>query len=623
MDDAFGLEQQHQEFENKKQLPVLPPLILLDFVDNETIATDEKAKRTIDSNLGYGYGNDVNLFSGKHNYYLPNVKTGVGTAVSIEDLEPKIKPITEKTEINDERKKLPYEELPDPLPLQNEEPLPIYPPFGSVFGQRTKLQKTTSANFENKQQRLPNGYTMLPDLRNHDKQHPTGYYTSQSRPIELTDFSNNNNNYHHHRYVRPTTTGTSYYPNRELNLRDYPKFSVENGIRYEHKIVWKYPDGKVSEMPPLNFYTSEQPQRQLNPPPETIGGFRPSLPPLRPPVSSSANHNSFNNPTTTQNNIYSQKPVQFPNDQEQSSMDRSKQPDETNGFVSVSSTSSLTDSNDAVYKQGTGYNRPAISYSNQYTSYVVDQRPNNYDYNLFSSDGRINKNVLAKYTPQAQHYLAKVFSGKKTPVNDESIVDHNHQYRYQQQSHRQANDLDFFNLINNNPSLSQYVKNPSFILKAQPTFVQAGSTLIPVIILRVDGAPPVQTKPGSNVNLKSLLRQYLTRYANSLTKTTNYDSNGGGIVGDRESSYRENPLDDLKQLTETLESLRKRGHKDSDFLIDGYHSNSNHRSVYTTQQQHKDVTSDYVVQVKKPQKIKSVQIIEDPRFTSYKINDNN
>ncbi|XP_014205651.1 uncharacterized protein LOC106637396, partial [Copidosoma floridanum] len=678
-----------------KEFPILPPIILLDFVNgtdnnslNKSDQGDDKLKRTIDDNLGYGFSSN-SLFMGKHNFYFPAGSTG--TAVSIDEsvsplksetITEEIKPITEKTDANEEddnakAQKPFFEDLPDPLPLQYQEALPIYPPY-PVYGQRTKLQKTPSSNFEKHSSAKLHQSSYLtpapPIPSGHYKQlfsyapHKSASHTDQSDPF----FSANLN-----RYTRPMTSSyianymtgkygsnalksyansnpnanSSPNSNQEINSPNYPKYTIENGVRYEHKTVWKYPDGKISEVPPLshvNAYSENAGQQKLNQPP-TIGGFRPSIPFHSPPTPTSqhASYSSYN--TRSQNNIYSPRPVQFPNDQEQPS---AKQQNEDSRFVSSSSadasygphfeipsTYNVADQENYSLRYGP---KPQVSYNNQFIKYDNHQPPvkyslggvkNEYTYdhqhiekdNLFSSDGQINKSVLAKYTPEAQNYLTKVFSGKRTSPHE-----------YQNEDAGNHVNTEFSNLLNYNPSLSQYIKNPSSILKAQPTFIQAGSSLIPVIILRVDGAPPIQTKTGLNINLKSLLRQYLTQYANSVSKvsqSTNYEL-GGASYDSEGSAHQTNPVEDLKQLTETLESLRQRGHQDPDFIVGNYghssvqshvsHSNGalkDHAVSYSEySQDYKKINSE--PEVKKSQKVKSVQIVDDPRYTSYKINHN-
>lgn len=670
-DEESDLNEEYNEEQNQENdLPVLPPIILLDFVnstdDDSSNHNEDKPKRTIDGNLGYGF-NKNNFFHGKHNFYLPDGKSG--TAVSIEEslspYEPttvteEIKPITEKTEteIDKELKdaKKPYlEALPDPLPLQKErEPLPVYPPY-PAYGQRTKLHKTSSSDFG--QQRRPTGinpysssYTTAATPSSESfltyTQKPNNYHPGSSNYVKSANLNG---------YSRPVSS--SYLPdqtqvgdltpsqsgnanhNEVLNLASYPRYTIENGIKYEHKIVWKYPDGKVSDSPPESFsnsYSTIAEQENL----KTESGFRPSRPFYPNPMYHSYQNTPVSdyNPYVNQpknnnnnNNIHSPKPVQFPNDAEP--MNPSP-PKEQSEFVSVASENNNENSNyynpvnyQEQYGQRQNQRPPRPMIKSQYNSYSTNHQPAHkfpisssniqYNYqdskpteNFFTTNGQLNKQVLSKYTPEIQNYLTKVFS---------SMQKHVHKSEYPTQSAENYVNTDYSNLLSYNPSISQYVKNPASILQAQPTFIQAGNSLVPVIILRVDGAPPIHPKPGANINLKSLLRQYLTHYASSVTKATQPTTYNLGTAEDA------NPVEDLRHLTETLDSLRKKGYQDPD-SYSNYKPNNGPTQVSTPNynifvKDYEKFRAQQAQVAKKPvQKIKSVQIIEDPRYTAYKIN---
>lgn len=680
LDETFIAEQLQNE-----QLPILPPIILLDFVngtDDSSNSTDqEKSKRTIDGSLGYGY-NQNNLFSGKHNFYFPAGKGG--TAVSIEEsitFAPKtvteiIKPITEIPESSEEYEKgerLSFEKLPDTLPLDSGRgSLPIYPPY-PVFGQRTKLHKTSSSEFGQHQGRRPPSqyfvsYTTAasPNADPHDQRYQS--YTSAKPPVYQATSSSVSNSANMKGYVRPitssylanlkpgshTSTGgqkTSYdlrtsqsanpSYNQELNLANYPRYTIENGIKYEHKIVWKYPDGKISETPPMSYvnsYSEYAEEQKINP--TSKGGFRPST-----PYNLQASQQLHDGPGTSyaplsgnpQSNIYSQKPVLFPNDQEQSDESQQREPSKYTSTNAYNPTSYQGQYGLKHNPKPSGY-RPVTSHGSQYSNYhrnvpkyAVNSQSPEYQketgQNLFSPNGQINRQVLAKYSPQVRQYLTKVFAaGKATATKNE----------YQSSTAESYANTDYSNLLNYSPSISQYIKNPSSILNAQPTFIQAGNSFIPVIILRVDGAPPLQSK-AANINLKALLRQYLTQYAQSVSKAVqNSDYELGSAVSSEDvSRSQSNPVEDLKHLAKSLSSLRQRGHEDPDFGAGSYTQNyaqlaqatQQHGSglqlpeYHTSYNAHKDYSNHRTEQqLRKPQKVKSVQIIEDPRYTSYKVN---
>ncbi|XP_058797067.1 uncharacterized protein LOC131667585 [Phymastichus coffea] len=680
-----------------EQIPILPPIILLDFVNgtddisNDTLA-DEKAKRTIDDSLGYGF-NRNNLFSGKHNFYFPRGKeaTSVSIEESISPFEPKTvaeieKPITENSdadvaqEIQKSHKPL-YEFIPEPLPLMNNrDPLPLYPPF-PMFGQRTKLHKTSSSEFNQQfqrpqlkfassfsatpgsdiynrllttytsikptdQQATPTIFSNPTNIQNYVRPMPSSYVTNY-----MSDIQGNGNSLKSSYNFLPSPL-SSETPVSPQDLASYPKYTIENGIKYEHKIVWKYPDGKVAEIPPtsyINMY-SEYISNLAK-----AGSFRPSQSyqplPTKYQQSIIPGATSYNTYTpTADNNIYSQKPVQFPNDQDQSSKSV------TSGFISSPTMNTPIRQNAAVnsynlqnYQGQFGLKqhpkvsnyRTASNQYDKYSAYSNNYRPaltNNinsptteYSYpagsqsseNLFMTDGQLNKQVLSKYTPQAQEYLTKVFSSGRTTNKNE----------YQNDEFKNYANTDYSSLLNYNPSILQYIKNPASILKAQPTFVQAGNSLIPVIILRVDGAPPIQSQSTSNINLKSLLRQYLTQYVNSVSKiplNANYNS-GSNFGSSSVSAPQSNPVQDIKELTETLASLRQRGYQNPYFA-------NNLTSEYIpppqqTHQQNSEAKQEFTglhygsyyqpsyseQQDKISKKVINVQIVEDPRYTSYKV----
>jgi len=175
-------------------------------------------------------------------------------------------------------------------------------------------------------------------------------------------------------------------------------------------------------------------------------------------------------------------------------------------------------------------------------------------------------------------------------------------------------NLQYSDLLNYNPSISQYIKNPASILNVQPTFVQAGSSLIPVIILRVDGVPPIQPKTTPNVNLKALLQQYLVQYARSieeLARQTNYDLGDDQVPKDQ-NSFSTSPLRELARLAPN--SARD--------LIGNPTESYIGQSSYETS--NLDIEKDlsggkYGERTAARPKVKSVQIIEDPRLMNHRL----
>lgn len=173
-------------------------------------------------------------------------------------------------------------------------------------------------------------------------------------------------------------------------------------------------------------------------------------------------------------------------------------------------------------------------------------------------------------------------------------------------------NLQYSDLLNYNPSISQYIKNPASILNVRPTFVQAGNSLIPVIILRVDGAPPIQPKAAPNVNLKALLQQYLVQYANSieeLARPSNYDLGDEQLTKDQ-NSFSINHLRELARLAQSTGQDLITNPTESHFGRPSYDASnlSAERSLSSGK---------YGQRTAARPKVKNVQIVEDPRFTNY------
>lgn len=175
-------------------------------------------------------------------------------------------------------------------------------------------------------------------------------------------------------------------------------------------------------------------------------------------------------------------------------------------------------------------------------------------------------------------------------------------------------NLQYGDLLNYNPSISQYIKNPSSILNVRPTFVQAGNSLIPVIILRVDGVPPIQPNATPNVNLKALLQQYLLQYARSIEELARptYDFGSNQFPKEQQSL----PTSPLRQLVQLIQN------SDTQDLVGNPTESYVGRSSYEASNLNveKSLSSGkYGERTAIRPKVKSVQIVEDSRFENYRI----
>ncbi|KAG7197248.1 hypothetical protein KM043_018371 [Ampulex compressa] len=701
-EDEGSLEEQ-----DENELPILPPIILLDFGNDTTddnSTSEEKSKRTVNNRLGYGFERNT-LQSGRYNYYFPGGKTG--TTVSIEEsISPFLpKTIIEKVEpINRQNEgSKSYEQYRHQENTFDSSRSKVHSNFRNlnfqpasrgqhVFGLRTKLHKASSLNLESYQNVVstprptarPYGYsnsgyrnnvalstTSSPlsyaptEPTDYVTQNPSAYvaqgnsfdYTAHSsfyrRPAISQSYRGQNvqANQDPHGYgaqseIVPTSTQSPtnfdpQYASVPPQFANLPKYTVENGVRYENKIFWKYPDGRVSDMPPATYV-------------ETSSGYSQAL---ESQTGKPSNSYPVYETGTGENGIYSQGPVQFPSVQEQGAQEQSP-------FISAESLSSnlpqqqvyrlgyqslIGQKHSAALAQQAKANSEAApsralsssasrqptasrSRTQKYQSstyrhqisvpkYMVNGPNPEYtgvrttestlksstpSSNLFTASGELQPHVLSRYTPRVQHYLRKVFVAGGSSSRKESTTG---------KDLRGYSNLQYSDLLNYHPSISQYIRNPSSILNVHPTFVQAGNSLIPVIILRVDGAPPIQPKPAPNVNLKALLQQYLIQYANSiqdLTQPSNYD------LGTEQSARVQNSVSGRSPLLDLIRLTQNDARDSASYTSDSYSG----RSSYETSDLNKAFSRNkYGERTVGRQKVKSVQIVDDPRFAMYKVKD--
>lgn len=372
-DDAPDAEKGVEE-NVEEMLPILPPLILLDF-DNGTIddnTTDEKSKRTVNNGLGYGFDRNSLNTPRKYNYYFPAGKSG--TTVSIEE---SISPFLPRTIIEE-------------VPSSNRKPVsgsfadfahqdtrdsagPNYQYYHnpttkspSAFGLRTKLTKTSdsepyqgfkpiarpsvdaypNADYQDDvyesttPQSSAYGSTetdyVTPSPQSYTASSSSRYtYVTPSPPSYVQRYLGQSSQHaiNVHSYPRPKQSGAKAATSNPLaslleqtNPHNYarpgsnaaeastarpddmpgysenagpfpnlPRYTVENGIKYENKIFWKYPDGRVSDVPPMTY--------------ETYSEY-PSLAALQAAKTQDASQ-SYES-ASTENSARSQGPVQFP-----------------------------------------------------------------------------------------------------------------------------------------------------------------------------------------------------------------------------------------------------------------------------------------------------------------------
>lgn len=368
----------------EENLPILPPLILLDFdngTSNDNATADEKSKRTVNNNLGYGFDRNSLLVPRKYNYYFPAGKTG--TTVSIEEsispflprtiierVQPTSKPVSENLKQQGFRTGGSAADQRQTRTFQYYIPSVKSP---STFGLRTKLTKTSSSEpyqgysttvrpsvvtYSNEDYRngayasrplvytsteaasyvtpSPQSYPsssaytyVTPSPITYETEEPPQRYLGQgsqhainvqgyakpaaqgpaesSTPspggvtyLENVDVQSRTNPRGYARpgskVVEPPAPGSpDGYVESAGPFADLPRYTVENGVRYENKIFWKYPDGRVTDVPPMTY--------------ETYSEY-PSLAALQ--AAKSQETSSIYESASTENSVLSQGPVQFP-----------------------------------------------------------------------------------------------------------------------------------------------------------------------------------------------------------------------------------------------------------------------------------------------------------------------
>lgn len=370
-DAEKGQEEKQENVEDN--LPILPPIILLDF-DNGTLEdnvteTEEKSKRTVNNGLGYGFDRNSLHTPRKYNYYFPAGKTG--TTVSIEE---SISPFLPRTIIekvppshqqsgsfanfghqgtrgsvgsnyqyyNPTTKSPPVFELrtkltkaSDSEPYQGFLPItrPSNPAYLNVdYQDDTYATTQQSLVFGPAEVAAGTGY-VTPSPQSHtassssrytyvtssppsyvqryvgqSSQHTinvhsyprlkqSGVKSSTSKPLEAVTFLEQS-----HNYARSGTTESSTskpddadYSENARPFPNLPRYTVENGIKYENKIFWKYPDGRLSDVPPMTY--------------ETYSEY-PSLAALQ--AAKTQDTSQIYESASTENSMMSKGPVQFP-----------------------------------------------------------------------------------------------------------------------------------------------------------------------------------------------------------------------------------------------------------------------------------------------------------------------
>ncbi|XP_015173862.1 PREDICTED: uncharacterized protein LOC107065063 isoform X2 [Polistes dominula] len=440
----------------------------------------------------------------------------------------------------------------------------------------------------------------------------------------IPDFSKDRNHYHSYVEQRQNDRAIFTTPSPQTNYEyvqnpttqaNLPRYTIENGVRYQNKIFWKYPDGRISHEPPATYvetYTEDS---------------------TASPQISKIHETYVETDPSTEYSVRAQGPIQFPIAPEISS--------QQSQFVSSESLSSNL-SHQQAYRigyQNLVSQRPNVLLAQKAkmeyitstapsfvstTSFSTTRRPifstkKKQDRNNLSSSYTTTARPVSRYMvngPNAEYVDSTESTLKLKPANQDTGN------KGKQQSNKNLNDynnLQYSDLLSYNPSISQYIKDPSSILNVRPTFVQAGNSLVPVIILRVDGVPPVQPKTTSNINLKALLQEYLIQYANSikeLAQPTNYEL---GIEQFSQTQRTIQAGNRLLQLARQTQNENIESSSPTTFISDSYSGPNNYEeNVFLTGEETRPIGK-FGDRTNVRPKTKSVQIIDDQKFTTYNV----
>ncbi|XP_076173378.1 uncharacterized protein LOC143149695 [Ptiloglossa arizonensis] len=670
------------EGKEEDRLPILPPIILLDFANDtdENVGSEEKSKRTVNNGLGYGLDKNA-LQPRRYNYYFPAGKSG--TAVTIEESISPFLPqtIIEKVQPVNQREQFFHGTRQNLVSSQFQgqtNPNLRYTNFQQsskaqpAYGSRTKPQKppTSHGSYQNflatpkpsvssfgiqysgyrsnvpttVQSPLAFSSTetvryVTPSPGNFASQHSATFdYASPSPfPADTQPFGaqsqNLRSNINPHGFeTLPQSVETSTVPTLSYDPRlrstaqastTDSRYTLDNGVRYENKIFWKYPDGRVSDVPPATYVEYPQSSAQR---------------------AKSQGPHSIYEASTTENSILSQGPVQFPTVPEQTvqqanpfvsseslssslpqqqvyrlgyqnlvtqrqnaNLARQRTPTSGSPASTYPFSSTYTGTKTSTSNQKLNYETPYLQTVSRYESnspnpeytdsYVTEATVNDTSATSFFDSSGENSRVT-DYTSKVQNYLDASLTSDETK---------------KQTDLNGYTNLRYSDLLNYNPSISDYIRDPSSILNVRPTFVQAGNSLIPVIILRVDGASPIRTKTAQNINLKALLQQYLIQYANSiqeLARPSSYDLGTESIAKNQSPLPGKSPVLDLIRLTQedarggptyAAGSFSGRSSYEADLNVPADFDGGHYGERSTIRQ-----------------KTKNVEILDDPRFAAYK-----
>lgn len=315
MEDASPKKEDSEE-DRMPILPPIILLDFGNGTEEEGTTSEEKSKRTVNSGLGYGLDKN-SLHPRKYNYYFPAGKSGTTVSIeeSVSPFLPKT--IIERVQPNSQRvlgtqqNSFASSFRASQAQAQSQQDLRYLslqsPKSQATFGLRTKPPKPAASSafdyyqsyattpkpqansfgFQNSVYKGNGGSTTQSPLAfsstetvNYVTLKPAQFANPQSNSFRYStpsphlgsasvqtfagqtqQLQSNVNSYSFGGIPPSAETSTSTPPSFSSHFASSgspapstnPKYTVENGLRYENKIFWKYPDGRVSETPPATY----------------------------------------------------------------------------------------------------------------------------------------------------------------------------------------------------------------------------------------------------------------------------------------------------------------------------------------------------------------------------------
>ncbi|KAL7298988.1 hypothetical protein TKK_0008085 [Trichogramma kaykai] len=242
-----GLNQKNvpEKIETNLDFPQLSFNIFSDFVnDHVPNTTDDKVKRAVVNNLGYGTQSN-NFFPHNKYYFLPPAK--ISTSTHFSPTITKLASLSDHYQINDVDELL--KEVDKPYDVSQK---------SRYFSSNASSQNYTQIKFQSIETPQSNTETLSTY-----KSPISSQYFFSIHPIatnfnlKSTEFYENHHNENNQQYyARTKNVDSSLQNQRDLNIEKYPNTKFENEIRSIQKMIQKYNDEKSTTIQPISYIHS-------------------------------------------------------------------------------------------------------------------------------------------------------------------------------------------------------------------------------------------------------------------------------------------------------------------------------------------------------------------------------